>query len=63
MGDEARGVERTDEVVADGLAWLRAHQREEGDWYTRSPRRDRKHYISRAATAFALMALAENESK
>jgi len=57
------GTKRTDEVVAAGLDWLRAHQREEGDWYTRSPRRDRRHYISRAATAFALMALAENESK
>ncbi|MAG62477.1 hypothetical protein CMO84_03045 [Candidatus Woesearchaeota archaeon] len=55
------GVDRTDEVIAAGLAWLREHQREEGDWYTRSPRRDRKHYISRAATAFALMALAESE--
>jgi len=53
------GTDRTDEVVEAGLAWLRANQREGGDWYTRSPRRDGKHYISRAATAFALMALAE----
>ncbi len=57
------GTKRTDEIIVAGLAWLREHQREAGDWYTRSPRRDRKHYISRAATAFALMALAENESK
>jgi hypothetical protein len=54
-------MKRTDEVIVAGLAWLRENQREEGDWYTRSPRRDRKHYISRAATAFALMALAESE--
>lgn len=46
-------------VIKRGLRWLREHQREGGDWFTRSPRRDRKHYISRAATAFALMALAE----
>ncbi|MFT6040039.1 MAG: hypothetical protein ACI9C2_000194 [Gammaproteobacteria bacterium] len=45
--------------LEEGLRWLREHQREGGDWFTRSPRRDRKHYISRAATAFALMALAE----
>ena len=57
------GVKRTDEVVVAGLAWLRENQREDGDWHTRSPRRDKKHYISRAATAFALMALAENEPK
>ena len=54
-------AKRTDEVVEAGLRWLREHQREGGDWYTRSPRRDGKHYISRAATAFALMALVEKE--
>jgi len=55
------GTKRSDELVEAGLRWLREHQREGGDWYTRSPRRDGKHYISRAATAFALMALAEEE--
>ena len=55
------GTERSDEAVRAGLAWLRANQREGGDWYTRSPRRDGKHYISRAATAFALMALVEEK--
>ena len=55
------GTKRSDEVIVDGLRWLREHQREAGDWYTRSPRRDGKDYISRAATAFALMALAEAE--
>ena len=55
------GAKRSDEVVEAGLGWLREHQRDGGDWFTRSPRRDGKHYISRAATAFALMALAEDE--
>jgi hypothetical protein len=55
------GASRGDEVIAEGLRWLREHQRDGGDWFTRSPRRDGKHYISRAATAFALMALAEEE--
>lgn len=55
------GTPRTDEVIAEGLRWLREHQRDGGDWFTRSPRRDGKHYISRAATAFALMALTEEE--
>jgi len=48
-------------AIHRGLDWLRAHQRLEGDWFTRSPRRDRKHYISRAATAFALMALKQHD--
>lgn len=55
------GVKRSDAIVEAGLRWLREHQREGGDWFTRSPRRDGKDYISRAATAFALMALAEPE--
>jgi hypothetical protein len=55
------GMKRSDEVITAGLRWLREHQREGGDWYTRSPRRDGNDYISRAATAFALMALAEKE--
>lgn len=49
--------------VNKGLLWLKSHQRENGEWFTRSPRRDGKHYISRAATAFALMALAEGGQK
>ncbi|MFT5289174.1 MAG: hypothetical protein ACI8QS_003281 [Planctomycetota bacterium] len=55
------GMPRTDEVAEAALRWLREHQREDGDWFTRSPRRDGKHYISRAATAFALMALTEKK--
>ena len=39
-----------------GLQWLRSNQRESGRWFTRSPRRDGKHYISHAATMFAILA-------
>ncbi len=39
-----------------GLQWLRSSQRESGRWFSRSPRRDGKHYISHAATMFALLA-------
>ena len=57
------GAVPNDAVVSKGLRWLREYQREGGDWFTRSPRRDRKHYISRAATAFALMALVEGDAQ
>jgi squalene-hopene/tetraprenyl-beta-curcumene cyclase len=39
-----------------GLQWLRSSQRESGRWFSRSPRRDGKHYISHAATMFAVLA-------
>ena len=53
------GMKPTHKVARSALQWLRENQREDGSWHTRSPRRDRKHYISRAATIFALMALSE----
>ena len=46
-------------AINRGLHWLMNHQQDDGSWFTRSPRRDGKHYISRAATSFALMALAK----
>jgi hypothetical protein len=55
------GCSPEDAVILEGRHWLRQHQREGGDWFTRSPRRDRKHYISRAATAFSLLALTESD--
>ena len=53
------GMKRKHKVATSALQWLRNSQREDGSWHTRSPRRDRKHYISRTATVFALMALSE----
>jgi hypothetical protein len=55
------GMKPTHEIVTTGLQWLRENQREDGSWHTRSPRRDRHHYISRAATSFSLMALAKSK--
>jgi hypothetical protein len=52
----------SDTSIAKGLHWLKNHQPKGGMWFTRSPRRDKMHYISRAATAFALMALADGKS-
>jgi len=49
------------EPVARARAWLRGEQRVSGRWFTRSPRRDGKHYISHAATVFALLVLVEDD--
>lgn len=53
------GARRTAPPVARAITWLKTNQRAGGRWFTRSPRRDRKHYISHAATAFALLVLAD----
>ena len=50
------GVPANDPAVQRGLRWLRSQQRRSGRWFVRSPRRDGKHYISHAATQFAVMA-------
>ncbi len=52
------GVTAQDPRIQKALGWLKANQRASGRWYTRSPRRDGKHYISNAGTAYAVMALA-----
>lgn len=55
------GLPRDDARLARAAGWLRDHQRESGRWYTRSPKRDRRHFISNAATNFALLVLAEED--
>jgi squalene-hopene/tetraprenyl-beta-curcumene cyclase len=51
-------VETNDPAIQSGLHWLKSNQRESGRWFTHSPRRDGKHYITQAATNMALLALA-----
>jgi squalene-hopene/tetraprenyl-beta-curcumene cyclase len=53
------GVSTEDQAIRSGVAWLKANQRQSGRWFTWSPRRDGKHYITQAATNMALLALAE----
>ena len=57
------GVPSQDETIQRGLAWLRSNQRESGRWFNRSPRRDRRHYLSNAATNFTLMAFQACQSE
>ncbi len=52
------GLPIDDPAIQLGLKWLKSNQRESGRWFTHSPRRDGKHYITQAATNMALLALA-----
>jgi len=40
-----------------GITWLLEKQRVSGKWFTRSPTKDSRHYISNFGTAFAVLAL------
>ena len=51
------GASSEDAALVRSAEWLKKHQRKSGIWFNRSPRRDRKHYLSHAATAFSLMLL------
>jgi squalene-hopene/tetraprenyl-beta-curcumene cyclase len=51
------GVPASDAAIARGVAWLRAHQRASGRWFTRSLNNDKDHYITHAGTAYAMLAL------
>jgi squalene-hopene/tetraprenyl-beta-curcumene cyclase len=57
------GLPKEHAGIRQGVAWLRAHQRESGRWFTRSLSNDRHHYITNAGTAYAVMALAECDVK
>jgi len=46
-------------AIQRGLEWLRENQQASGMWAARSPTKGRKHYISHAATHFAIMAFTE----
>ena len=51
------GVQTDDPAVTKGVAWLKSNQRESGRWFTKSINTDRYHFITHAATAYAVMAL------
>ncbi|MBI4603181.1 MAG: terpene cyclase/mutase family protein [Planctomycetes bacterium] len=52
------GVPASDCRIQRGVAWLKAHQRASGRWFTRSPSTDSHHFLTHAGTAYAVMALA-----
>ena len=52
------GVVRDHPRLRKARKWLRSQQRESGRWFAPSPHKDNRHFISHAATNFALLALA-----
>jgi len=52
------GVTAENPRIQKGIAWLKTNQRASGRWFTRSMWKDRKHYITHAGTAYAILALA-----
>jgi squalene-hopene/tetraprenyl-beta-curcumene cyclase len=61
------GLPRSDPKVAAGLEWLRTHQQKDGGWVAHSlnKKRDPKshvgHFMSDAATAYAVLALTRED--
>jgi squalene-hopene/tetraprenyl-beta-curcumene cyclase len=51
------GLPAADPRLARAIAWLKAHQRQSGRWFTRSAFQDNHHFISHAGSAFAVLAL------
>jgi squalene-hopene/tetraprenyl-beta-curcumene cyclase len=51
------GMPADDAAIRRGIGWLLANQRASGRWFTRSLNNDNEHYIARAGTAFAVLAL------
>ena len=49
------------EQLQRGLSWLKSNQRASGRWFTRSLHVDKRHYISHAGTAFAVLAISACE--
>jgi len=51
------GVPADDPRIRRGVAWLKAHQRESGRWFTPSQSWHTQHLIANAGTAYAVLAL------
>ena len=63
LGLEKAGVDPHDAVFHRGFAWLTQHQHQDGSWWAtslnglRDPKSDMGHFMSDAATGYAVLAL------
>ncbi len=51
------GLPASDNRLQKGVRWLKSNQRESGKWYTASPTKDSRHYMTNFGTAFAVLGL------
>jgi squalene-hopene/tetraprenyl-beta-curcumene cyclase len=51
------GLPANDVRLRQGVRWLKSNQRASGKWYTASPTKDSRHYMSNFGTAFAVLGL------
>ncbi|MDP6525112.1 MAG: squalene--hopene cyclase [Kiritimatiellia bacterium] len=51
------GIPAGKEGIQKGITWLKTNQRQSGKFFTRSPVKDSKHYITNTGTAYAVLAL------
>ena len=51
------GLPADDARLRRGVGWIRAHQRESGKWFTKSPVKDAGNLISNAGSAYVVLAL------
>ncbi len=69
LGMKKAGFSSTYPPLQRGLEWLRTHQSEKGSWWAssmngfRDPSSEMGHFMSDAATGYAVMALEETENK
>ena len=57
------GFRANDKQLAQGIQWLRTHQRESGRWFTRSLNKDGRSFLTHAGTAFALRVLHDTSDR
>jgi squalene-hopene/tetraprenyl-beta-curcumene cyclase len=50
------GIPASDPRIARGIDWIKSHQRASGRWFTRSLKKDSRHFLTHAGTAFAILA-------
>ncbi|NNE92332.1 MAG: squalene--hopene cyclase [Verrucomicrobiales bacterium] len=51
------GKPAADPALQRGVVWLKSNQRESGKWFTRSPAKDSRHYITNTGCAYAVLGL------
>ena len=57
------GIPSDDPAVQKGILWLKRNQRKSGRWFSRSLYKDTTHFLSHAASAMAVMAIQNEQTR